>query len=125
MLSCQARSLLQARGLRLLASIKARGGFHLKFCSNLYLLLLSSVSSMMCDHVLQESQQSLSDTIEAQPTNDQRAVVLGVDRDGYMYIHFPLFCGADLRVYRQRFEEMTDSEPESLPVKVCMVKVGV
>jgi len=46
--------------------------------------------------------------------------VLGVDRHGYSYIHFPLFCGADLRVYRQKFQEMADSEPESLPpVKVC------
>jgi len=47
-------------------------------------------------------------------------VVLGVDRHGgYSYIHFPLFCGADLRVYRQKIEEQADSEPECAPVKVC------
>ena len=46
--------------------------------------------------------------------------MLGVDRNGYSYIHFPLFCGADLRVYRQKFEEMSYSEPESPPVKVCI-----
>jgi len=68
--------------------------------------------------VVQESQQSLSDTIEAQPSNDQRAVVLGIDRHGYSYIHFHLFCGSDLRVYRQKFEEPAYSEPESPPVKV-------
>ena len=71
--------------------------------------------------MLQESQQSLSDTIEAQPTNEQRAIVLGIDRHGYSYIHFQVFCGADLRVYRQKFEEATDGEPESLPVKVCIL----
>ena len=75
--------------------------------------------------MLQESQQCLSDTIEAQPTNDQRAVVLGVDRNGYSYIHFPLFCGADLRVYRQKFEETADTEPESPPVKVCIPALSV
>ena len=85
---------------------------------------VASHSSMVCD-MLQESQQSLSDTIEAQPTNDQRAVVLGTDRNGYSYIHFPLFCGADLRVYRQKFEEMADSEPESPPVKVCSCIVSI
>jgi len=69
---------------------------------------------------MQESQQSLSDTIEAQPSNDQRAIVLGVDRHGYSYIYFQLFCGADLRVYRQKFEELADSEPESPPMKVCV-----
>jgi len=70
---------------------------------------------------MQESQQSLSDTIEALPSNDQRAIVLGIDRHGYSYIHFQIFCGADLRVYRQKFAEMADSEPESPPVKVCIV----
>jgi len=70
--------------------------------------------------IVQESQQSLSDTIEAQPSNDQRAIVLGVDRHGYSYIHFQLFCGADLRVYRQKFAEAADSEPEYPPVKVCI-----
>ena len=74
--------------------------------------------------MIQESQQSLSDTIEAQPASDQRAIVLGVDRGGYSYIHFPLFCGADLRVYRHKFEEMTYSEPESPPVKVCIPVVS-
>jgi len=74
---------------------------------------------------LQESQQSLSDTIEAQPTNDQRAVILGMDRDDFTYIHFPLFCGADLRVYRQKFAKVDYSEPESLPRKVHVLPLTV
>ncbi|XP_033105203.1 uncharacterized protein KIAA2026-like [Anneissia japonica] len=32
---------------------------------------------------------------------DQRAIVLGEDSDGNTYVHFPQFCGYDLRIYKQ------------------------
>ena len=46
-------------------------------------------------------QESLRDLIELQPFEDQRELVLGTDASGQRYIHFPQFCGADVRVYRQ------------------------
>ena len=27
--------------------------------------------------------------------------MLGTDADGWRYLHFPQFCGADVRIYRQ------------------------
>ena len=41
------------------------------------------------------------DAIEIQQPLDQRELVLGTDSLGNSYIHFPLFCGDDLRIYRQ------------------------
>ena len=47
------------------------------------------------------TQESLCEAIEQQPIADQRESVLGEDSDGNLYIHFPVFCGDDLRIYRQ------------------------
>ncbi|XP_067654927.1 uncharacterized bromodomain-containing protein 10-like [Haliotis asinina] len=54
----------------------------------------------LCDNCM-ETQESLRDAIEAQPVEEQRSYTLGEDAKGNTYIHFPQFCGADLRVYRQ------------------------
>ena len=46
-------------------------------------------------------QKSLARAIESQLALDQRGLVLGRDAGGSTYIHFPLFCGEDLRIYLQ------------------------
>lgn len=46
-------------------------------------------------------QETLRDMIELQPFEDQRELILGTDSQGQRYLHFPQFCGADVRVYRQ------------------------
>ena len=44
----------------------------------------------------------------SQPIEDQRPIILGVDGEANSYIHFPQFCGADLRVYRQtKYPDLT------------------
>ncbi|XP_050409997.1 uncharacterized protein KIAA2026 [Patella vulgata] len=66
----------------------------------------------LCDHCL-ETQESIRDAIERQPIQEQREYLLGYDTKGNQYIHFPQFCGADLRIYRQEpFPEPEDSEEE-------------
>ena len=50
----------------------------------------------------QETQESVRETLESQPIVEQRQYGLGTDAEGYSYIHFPQFCGQDLRVYRVR-----------------------
>jgi hypothetical protein len=37
---------------------------------------------------------------------DQRECLLGKDSEGDTYIHFPQFCGADLRVYKVIFSQV-------------------
>ncbi|XP_041367368.1 uncharacterized protein KIAA2026-like [Gigantopelta aegis] len=58
------------------------------------------IMKTLCDHCL-EVQESLRDAIEFQPPADQHEYVLGWDAKGYSYLHFPQFCGADVRIYRQ------------------------
>ncbi|XP_060572711.1 uncharacterized protein LOC132730744 [Ruditapes philippinarum] len=58
------------------------------------------IMKSLCDHCL-HTQDSLRETIEIQPFEDQREYLLGTDNTGQRYIHFPQFCGADVRVYRQ------------------------
>ena len=38
----------------------------------------------------------------SQPADEQRPIILGIDGESNSYIHFPQFCGADLRIYRQK-----------------------
>lgn len=69
----------------------------------------------LCDYCL-ETQESLRKYLEDnQPIEDQRELMLGKDAKGNLYIHFPQFCGMDLRIYRQRklqFPESSDEEEE-------------
>ena len=75
---------------------------------------------------MQETEEELRNAIETtQPVEDQRGQTLGTDRHGNIYIHFPQFCGPDLRIYRQRkppvpevVEEEEEEVPEQKPVKV-------
>ncbi|XP_033751211.1 uncharacterized protein LOC117335368 [Pecten maximus] len=54
----------------------------------------------LCDYCL-EHQESIRDAIESQPIEEQHDYLLGVDANGTRYLHFPQFCGADLRIYKQ------------------------
>ncbi|KAK3104223.1 hypothetical protein FSP39_025438 [Pinctada imbricata] len=56
----------------------------------------------LCDYCL-ETQESLQNTLEGQPEEELRDYRLGVDAEGNTYLHFPQFCGADLRIYRQAY----------------------
>lgn len=73
----------------------------------------------------QHMQETLRDMIELQPFEDQRELVLGTDGQGQRYIHFPQFCGADVRVYRQAPFKYPKIEIKPDPFdskrKVCLV----
>ncbi|KAM9329570.1 putative bromodomain-containing protein 10 [Gastrophryne carolinensis] len=55
----------------------------------------------LCDFVY-ETQNEVQDAVLGQPIHECREVILGYDTQENAYIHFPQFCGADVRVYRQR-----------------------
>ncbi|XP_014770738.1 mucin-4 [Octopus bimaculoides] len=57
------------------------------------------VMKSICDDIL-EHQEPLREAIELQAPEEQREYNLGRDAEGNIYIHFPQFCGADLRVYK-------------------------
>ncbi|KAM7392857.1 hypothetical protein PAMA_007796 [Pampus argenteus] len=54
----------------------------------------------LCDHVY-ETQKDVQDAVLAQPIHECRESILGYDSKDNAYIHFPHFCGADLRIYCQ------------------------
>ncbi|KAA0719664.1 hypothetical protein E1301_Tti022542 [Triplophysa tibetana] len=54
----------------------------------------------LCDHVY-ETQKDVQDAVLGQPIHECRESVLGYDGRENAYIHFPHFCGADLRIYCQ------------------------
>nr|CAD7263001.1 unnamed protein product [Timema shepardi] len=49
----------------------------------------------------QHNQKCVRDRIGAAEVRDAYKYCLGLDRSGLQYLHFPEFCGDDLRVYRQ------------------------
>ena len=52
-------------------------------------------------------------TIESQYPAEQKEYRLGEDAQGNTYLHFPQFCGADVRIYRQAYiPEPQFDEPE-------------
>ncbi|XP_063311180.1 uncharacterized protein KIAA2026 homolog [Pelobates fuscus] len=55
----------------------------------------------LCDFVY-ETQNEVQDAVLGQPIHECREVILGYDTQENAYIHFPQFCGADVRVYRQK-----------------------
>ncbi|KAM4708139.1 putative bromodomain-containing protein 10 [Discoglossus pictus] len=55
----------------------------------------------LCDFVY-ETQSEVQDAVLGQPIHECREVILGYDAQENAYIHFPQFCGADVRVYKQR-----------------------
>lgn len=54
----------------------------------------------LCDNVY-ETQKDVQDAVLGQPIHECRESILGYDSQENAYIHFPHFCGADLRIYRQ------------------------
>uniref|UniRef100_T1JLD2 Bromo domain-containing protein n=1 Tax=Strigamia maritima TaxID=126957 RepID=T1JLD2_STRMM len=58
------------------------------------------VLKSICDYSL-HNHQTVKDGIADQPFVDQRDYLLGLDEEGNRYLHFPQFCGQDLRIYRQ------------------------
>ena len=54
-------------------------------------------------------------TIESQYPAEQKEYRLGEDAQGNTYLHFPQFCGADVRIYRQAYipePQFDEPEPE-------------
>lgn len=70
----------------------------------------------LCDHVY-ETQKDVQDAVLAQPIHECRESILGYDSKENAYIHFPHFCGADLRIYCQ-----SPSTPPTLPFPSVLVK---
>ncbi|KAF3702020.1 putative protein KIAA2026 [Channa argus] len=70
----------------------------------------------LCDHVY-ETQKDVQDAVLAQPIHECRESILGYDSKENAYIHFPHFCGADLRIYCQ-----SPSPPPVYPFPSVLVK---
>ncbi|XP_077479066.1 putative bromodomain-containing protein 10 [Stigmatopora argus] len=85
--------------------------FHLlPFCQRVWLL------KGLCDHVY-ETQKDVQDAVLAQPIHECRESILGYDSRDNAYIHFPHFCGADLRIYCQ-----SPSTPPAFPFPSALVR---
>ncbi|XP_061554395.1 uncharacterized protein KIAA2026 [Phycodurus eques] len=70
----------------------------------------------LCDHVY-ETQKDVQDAVLAQPIHECRESILGYDSKDNAYIHFPHFCGADLRIYCQ-----SPSTPPAFPFPSALVR---
>lgn len=70
----------------------------------------------LCDHVY-ETQKDVQDALLSQPIHECRESILGYDSKENAYIHFPHFCGADLRIYCQ-----SPSPPPAFPFPSVWVK---
>uniref|UniRef100_A0A3Q2PU69 KIAA2026 ortholog n=1 Tax=Fundulus heteroclitus TaxID=8078 RepID=A0A3Q2PU69_FUNHE len=70
----------------------------------------------LCDHVY-ETQKDVQDAVLAQPIHECRESILGYDSKENAYIHFPHFCGADLRIYRQ-----SPGAPPAFPFPSLLVR---
>ncbi len=88
--------------------------------------------NFFCFDFEQETQESVREAIECQPVMEQRSYVLGCDADGNTYLHFPQFCGQDLRVYRQgpikmpKFDKPIPSpQKQKFSISVVSDKKGV
>ncbi|XP_074935710.1 putative bromodomain-containing protein 10 isoform X2 [Phalacrocorax aristotelis] len=72
----------------------------------------------LCDFVY-ETQKDVQDAVLGQPIHECREVILGYDYLENAYIHFPQFCGADIRIYKQK--PFQAPEFPSPPIKVKKV----
>uniref|UniRef100_UPI0037E9199C uncharacterized bromodomain-containing protein 10 n=1 Tax=Semicossyphus pulcher TaxID=241346 RepID=UPI0037E9199C len=70
----------------------------------------------LCDHVY-ETQKDVQDALLSQPIHECRESILGYDSKENAYIHFPHFCGADLRIYCQ-----SPGTPPAFPFPSLWVK---
>ena len=79
----------------------------------------------------------MREAIEAvQPAEDQNAYMCGTDDKGNHYLHFPQFCGADVRIYRRAHIKypklnipkqepvVTKSRPRFKPVSYWKTVIG-
>ncbi|XP_073201382.1 uncharacterized bromodomain-containing protein 10 isoform X2 [Lepidochelys kempii] len=72
----------------------------------------------LCDFVY-ETQKDVQDAVLGQPIHECREVILGYDFLENAYVHFPQFCGADVRIYKQKpFQAPAFPAP---PIKVKKV----
>lgn len=71
----------------------------------------------LCDHVY-ETHKDVQDALLSQPIHECRESILGYDSKENAYIHFPHFCGADLRIYCQ-----SPSTPPAFPFPSVWVKM--
>lgn len=73
----------------------------------------------------QHNHKTVQEVIAEHTEADQREYHLGRDRDGNEYLHFPQFCGQDLRIYRRaqvpspeiKVEEEEHKEGSILPIE--------
>ncbi|XP_068032912.1 uncharacterized bromodomain-containing protein 10 isoform X2 [Anomalospiza imberbis] len=72
----------------------------------------------LCDFIY-ETQKDVQDAVLGQPIHECREVILGYDCLENAYVHFPQFCGADIRIYKQK--PFQAPEFPSLPIKVKKV----
>ncbi|XP_041741379.2 uncharacterized protein KIAA2026 isoform X2 [Coregonus clupeaformis] len=70
----------------------------------------------LCDNIY-ETQKDVQDAVLGQPIHECRESILGYDGNENAYIHFPHFCGADLRIYCQ-----SASMPSDFPLPAVWVK---
>nr|XP_023687681.1 uncharacterized protein KIAA2026 homolog isoform X2 [Paramormyrops kingsleyae] len=70
----------------------------------------------LCDFVY-ENQKEVQDAVLSQPIHECRESILGYDGRENAYIHFPHFCGADLRIYCQ-----SPSTPPKFPPPAIRVR---
>ncbi|XP_062985344.1 uncharacterized protein KIAA2026 homolog isoform X2 [Elgaria multicarinata webbii] len=85
--------------------------FHeLPFCQKAWLL------KGLCDFVY-ETQKDVQDAVLGQPIHECREVILGYDYLEHAYVHFPQFCGADVRIYKQKPFHAPEFPVPSIKVK--------
>ncbi|XP_051499256.1 uncharacterized protein KIAA2026 homolog isoform X3 [Apus apus] len=72
----------------------------------------------LCDFVY-ETQKDVQDAVLGQPIHECREVILGYDYLENAYVHFPQFCGADVRIYKQK--PFQAPEFPSPPIKIRKV----
>ncbi|XP_068278743.1 uncharacterized bromodomain-containing protein 10 isoform X2 [Nyctibius grandis] len=77
----------------------------------------------LCDFVY-ETQKDVQDAVLGQPIHECREVILGYDYLENAYVHFPQFCGADVRIYKQKpFQAPEFPSPPIKVKKVSRVKL--
>uniref|UniRef100_A0A8D0L9G4 Bromodomain containing 10 n=1 Tax=Sphenodon punctatus TaxID=8508 RepID=A0A8D0L9G4_SPHPU len=70
----------------------------------------------LCDFVY-ETQKDVQDAVLGQPIHECREVILGYDYLENAYVHFPQFCGADVRIYKQKPFQAPEFPAPSIKVK--------
>ncbi|XP_064355778.1 uncharacterized bromodomain-containing protein 10-like isoform X2 [Dromaius novaehollandiae] len=70
----------------------------------------------LCDFVY-ETQKDVQDAVLGQPIHECREVILGYDYFENAYVHFPQFCGADVRIYKQKPFQAPEFPTPAIKVK--------